>query len=115
MLIPIRHENMSARRWPVITIGLIVINTVVFLATYSSMQEQAPELGQTKAHILLLAAAHPELKRHRRHKNWSTISANNIQPIGKHSRVPITMSLMPGTPRCVSWTTLSGFSRKWIP
>ena len=62
MLIPIRHENMSARRWPVITIGLIVINTVVFLATYSSMQEQAPELGQTKAHILLLAAAHPELK-----------------------------------------------------
>jgi membrane associated rhomboid family serine protease len=62
MLIPIRHENMAARRWPVITIGLIVINSVVFLATYSSMQEQAPEMGSTKAHILLLAAAHPELK-----------------------------------------------------
>ncbi len=62
MLIPIRHENMSARRWPVITIGLIVVNTVVFLATYSSMQEQAPEIGHAKAHILLLAAAHPELK-----------------------------------------------------
>ena len=62
MLVPIRHENMSARRWPVITIGLIVINTIVFLATYSSMQEQAPEMGHAKAHILLLAAAHPELK-----------------------------------------------------
>ncbi len=62
MLIPIRHENMSARRWPVITIGLIVLNTVVFLATYSSMREQAPEMGHAKAHILLLAAAHPELK-----------------------------------------------------
>ena len=62
MLIPIRHENMSARRWPVITIGLIVINSVVFLATYSAMHEQAPEMGNTKAHILLLAAAHPDLK-----------------------------------------------------
>ena len=34
MLIPIGHENMSARRWPVITIGLIVINVVVFLGTH---------------------------------------------------------------------------------
>jgi hypothetical protein len=33
MLIPIGHENMPARRWPVITIGLIVINVVVFLFT----------------------------------------------------------------------------------
>jgi membrane associated rhomboid family serine protease len=62
MLIPIGHENMAARRWPVITIGLIVINTIVFLATYNSMHEHAPEMGQARAHIILLAAAHPELK-----------------------------------------------------
>ena len=61
MLIPIRHENMEARRWPVITIGLIVLNTVIFLLTNSAMERESPELGTTKAHIILLAAAHPEL------------------------------------------------------
>ena len=61
MLLPIKHENMSARRWPVITIGLIVANVVIFLATQSAMQDQAPALGTAKAHILMLAAMHPEL------------------------------------------------------
>lgn len=61
MLVPIRHENMQARRWPVITIGLIVLNTLIFLLTNSTMSRESPELGSTKAHIILLAAAHPEL------------------------------------------------------
>jgi membrane associated rhomboid family serine protease len=61
MLIPIRHENMQARRWPVITIGLIVLNTIIFLITNAAMDRESPELGSTKAHIILLAAAHPEL------------------------------------------------------
>jgi len=61
MLIPIRHENMEARRWPVITIGLIVLNTVIFLITNSAMEREAPEVGSTKVHIIVLAAAHPEL------------------------------------------------------
>ena len=61
MLIPIRHENMSARRWPVITLALIVINLAAFLATNDRLHRQAPELGKVKAHILLLAAMHPEL------------------------------------------------------
>ena len=61
MLIPIRHENMSARRWPVVTLALIAINTIVFLATHSALVRQAPELGSVKAHILILAATHPEL------------------------------------------------------
>ncbi|HVM94408.1 MAG TPA: rhomboid family intramembrane serine protease [Terriglobales bacterium] len=61
MLIPIRHENMEARRWPVITIGLIVLNTVIFVVTTGTMDKESPELGSTKAHIILLAAAHPDL------------------------------------------------------
>jgi membrane associated rhomboid family serine protease len=61
MLIPIRHENMSARRWPVVTLALIAINTIVFLATHDALTHQAPELGKVKAHILILAATHPEL------------------------------------------------------
>jgi membrane associated rhomboid family serine protease len=62
MLIPIRHENMSARRWPVVTLALIAINIVVFLATHDALTRQAPEMGKVKAHILILAATHPELK-----------------------------------------------------
>jgi membrane associated rhomboid family serine protease len=61
MLIPIRHENMEARRWPVITIGLIVLNTLIFLITHGTMEQQSPELGSAKAHIILLAGMHPEL------------------------------------------------------
>jgi membrane associated rhomboid family serine protease len=61
MLIPIRHENMSARRWPVVTLALIVINVVVFIATHDTLTQQAPELGKVKVHILILAATHPEL------------------------------------------------------
>jgi len=62
MLLPIKHEDMTARRWPVITIALIAINTVVFLFTMGSLDDEAPELGQVKLHILMLAAEHPELK-----------------------------------------------------
>ena len=62
MLIPIKHENMAARRWPVVTIGLIAINVVVFLFTMSAIDDEAPQLGEVKSHILILAALHPELK-----------------------------------------------------
>ena len=61
MLIPIRHENMTARRWPVVTLALIAINTVAFIATHDALSRQAPDLGKVKAHILILAATHPEL------------------------------------------------------
>jgi len=61
MLIPIRHENMTARRWPVVTLALIAINTMVFLFTMMPMENEAPELGEVKSHIVILAALHPEL------------------------------------------------------
>jgi len=61
MLIPIRHENMSARRWPVITFALIAINLIVFLATFQTLQDDIKQLGQLRVHIVLLAAKHPEL------------------------------------------------------
>ena len=62
MLIPIKHENMTARRWPVITLALIAINVAVFLFTLSAIDDEAPRLGEIKTHILILAALHPELK-----------------------------------------------------
>ncbi len=62
MLIPIKHENMEARRWPVVTLALIAINVTVFLFTMSAIDDEAPQLGDVKSHILILAALHPELK-----------------------------------------------------
>jgi membrane associated rhomboid family serine protease/Tfp pilus assembly protein PilF len=61
MLIPTGHENMKGRRWPVITIALIAINFAAFLGTHWRIDDQEPRLGEIRAHILLLAAMHPEL------------------------------------------------------
>jgi membrane associated rhomboid family serine protease len=61
MLIPIRHEGMRARRWPIITFALIGLNLICFLFSYPSIQSEEPRLGELKAHILLMAASHPEL------------------------------------------------------
>jgi membrane associated rhomboid family serine protease len=62
MFIPIKHENMTARRWPVVTLALIAINTIVFFFTMTAMDDESPQLGEVKVHILILAATHPELK-----------------------------------------------------
>lgn len=62
MLIPLGHENMQGRRWPVITIAIIALNVLIFLGTHGSMDQQGPELSEAKVHILMLAAMHPELK-----------------------------------------------------
>ncbi len=62
MFIPIKHENMTARRWPVVTLALIAINTIVFLFTMTAIDDESPQLGEVKSHILILAATHPELK-----------------------------------------------------
>jgi membrane associated rhomboid family serine protease len=62
MLIPIGHENMSARRWPVVSVGLITINTLVFLFTISTLNNQVSELSEVKSKVIILAALHPEIK-----------------------------------------------------
>jgi membrane associated rhomboid family serine protease len=55
---------MAARRWPVVTLALIAINTIVFFLTTISMSDEAPQLREVKSNILILAAVHPELKMH---------------------------------------------------
>jgi membrane associated rhomboid family serine protease len=62
MLLPLRHENMEGRRWPVITIGLIALNVLIFLGTYWTMQDQATQEVPVQKHILVLAATHPNLQ-----------------------------------------------------
>src|SRR5437764_5707072 len=61
MLIPIGHEGTTARRWPIITFALIALNVICFLPSYSTMQDELQKMMPIKAHILLMAATHPEL------------------------------------------------------
>ena len=61
MLVPIGHENMSARRWPVITIGLMFVNLLIFATTHRTVDQQDSQLWKVKEHILILAATHPNL------------------------------------------------------
>src|SRR5271156_1476602 len=63
MLFPIKHENMKARRWPLVTIGLILVNFAIFLCTHQAMiaEEQESSLWGVKMQVLALAAQHPEL------------------------------------------------------
>ena len=62
ILIPLKHENMEGRRWPIITFALIALNIVIFLGTHWTIDKQEPELFDVRVHVLLLAAEHPELK-----------------------------------------------------
>src|SRR5580692_1291888 len=64
-LLPLRHENMQGRRWPVVTFALIAINVIAFLGTHWTIENEGsktPERVEIVKHLLLLSATHPELK-----------------------------------------------------
>jgi len=61
MLIPLGHENMEGRRWPVISVALVLLNVGIFLATRGQIHQENPQRTEVRAHLLILAATHPEL------------------------------------------------------
>lgn len=61
MFIPLRHESNQGRRWPVITIAIVLLNIFVFLGTHWQMDKESPELTTVRSHLIILAASHPEL------------------------------------------------------
>ena len=81
MLIPLRHEQMEGRRWPVVTFALIALNFLVFLGTHWKIMDetQDPARQEVRAHLLLLAAMHPEL-------NMSDEAQEFIKEV--HKRIP---------------------------
>ena len=62
ILIPLKHENMEGRRWPIVTFTLIALNILVFLGTHWTIEKQQPELLEVRIQVILLAAGHPEVK-----------------------------------------------------
>jgi membrane associated rhomboid family serine protease len=61
MLIPTGHENLEGRRWPWITIAIILLNVVAFGASYSSMDSDSERGAEVRIKTLLLAAWHPQV------------------------------------------------------
>jgi membrane associated rhomboid family serine protease len=88
MLIPLRHENMQGRRWPVITFGIIALNVIVFLGTHWTIDKQGPELGQVKLHLVLLAAMHPDLKVPEKTQEFVTYIQTRNAPLWKEAQNP---------------------------
>ncbi|HYL86097.1 MAG TPA: rhomboid family intramembrane serine protease [Candidatus Angelobacter sp.] len=60
ILIPLKHENMEGRRWPVVTFALIALNILAFLGTHWTIEKQEPELLEVRFQVLLYAASHSE-------------------------------------------------------
>ncbi len=62
MLIPTGHENLQGRRWPWITIAIIVVNFLVFGLTYGNLEGQSLEANRIKDKTLMIAAYHQQAK-----------------------------------------------------
>lgn len=58
MLIPTGHENLEGRRWPWVTIAIIVINLIVFAFSYSGLEADSERIGEMRKKVVLLAAYH---------------------------------------------------------
>jgi len=61
MFIPLQHENNQGRRWPIISIALVVLNLAVFLGTHWRLEQDSPQRAEVRNHLVILAAMHPEL------------------------------------------------------
>ncbi len=63
MLIPLRHESMEGRRWPVVTIAVLALNILAFFGTHWKIEEQSKQDIPVVTHLILLSAMHPELQK----------------------------------------------------
>lgn len=52
---------MSARRWPIVTLALILANVLIFATTHRAVDRQDSGLWRVRKHVLILAATHPNL------------------------------------------------------
>src|SRR5215472_17166535 len=96
IILPIKHENMQARRWPMVTLALIALNTVVFLFTSMTTDDQALQRRTLRGQISILAAEHPELKLRPEAQNlvdsfkqthpaqWKQLQNSNREPVNSY-------------------------------
>lgn len=61
MLFPISHEDVQARRWPVLTTVLVVLNILCFIGELVLLSGAKREVEQAKQELVEYWAAHQEL------------------------------------------------------
>lgn len=61
MLIPISHEDQRGRRWPYITIGIVLLNTLIFLVTSGNMEQQHGQYAEKAREAFEFYVSHPWL------------------------------------------------------
>jgi tetratricopeptide (TPR) repeat protein len=90
MFLPLRHENMQGRRWPVVTFALIALNIIAFLATHGTIEAEdhlAPERVEVRKHPTLA----PRKLGSQSNSANSTSRSRMEKPLGaitKNSRTP---------------------------
>jgi membrane associated rhomboid family serine protease len=62
MILPLNHEDLRGRRYPVVTIAIIVMCAVAFLGTTWKLDEESEALATVKIHIFILAANFPDVQ-----------------------------------------------------
>lgn len=63
LFLPVGHENLQGRRWPYVTIALIVVSVGIFLFTHQAIADEDKELSEVKTRTMLLAIWHPDVER----------------------------------------------------
>ena len=62
IIIPISHEDLRGRRWPYVTIGIVLLNVVIFLSTHWSIQRQQREFMKGARDAFSYYVRHPYLE-----------------------------------------------------
>ena len=93
MLIPLGHEQMSSRRWPIVTFTLIGLNILIFLGTNWTIASQAEQLGEAKLSLLRYAATHPDLQLSGKSEEFVQNFQKSQPAIWKQMQQPDALSL----------------------
>jgi membrane associated rhomboid family serine protease len=62
LLVPISHDDMRGRRWPVVTLGIILACFIAFVATLIAQPSAEAEVSRTAKAAVEDLAAHPYLR-----------------------------------------------------
>jgi membrane associated rhomboid family serine protease len=61
VIFPISHDESTVRRWPWVTLAILVLNTAVFVATHGRMERENDRAGNAAATALIYYAQHAYL------------------------------------------------------
>ncbi|MBI5536899.1 MAG: rhomboid family intramembrane serine protease [Deltaproteobacteria bacterium] len=61
LILPLRHSDLVARRWPIVTSAIIVLNLIVFFASMAALRSQNQQWEQERVKVIEYLQEHPYL------------------------------------------------------